>query len=540
MFPIARRPLGRIDDQWDRYRQVVNALGPSRLGQTGLPAQPSFPTELPTPPVFEPWLEMLAVLPDYSNPAVRRAAVEVLMGAAPAQVPSREPVRPPIIPPLGVPGVPFVDPLGLDRQHMVPDKKLFGLPVPQPKFSREPVPPSHPIGTLSAPRQAGLRTAAQMGTVTSAFGDPRQTQPDFSPLHRVAAVFADGEGREADSTGPNELSNDALTRLDAIESAVAAFEAVAHTGLIDEGGAALIGAEPPADVVQAVGELVLSLLPGTGELLSARDAYQAFLAADAALDNDEVFEAIQKIAEGTFHTLGAMPVVGVGVRLTRTAAKGAMHLQNKLNVRRWMRRRLVDKHAVITRHSNDEKFTEWVKAVRSGKVNKTRSVVWVASIDDDVEFAIRTALRTKLPLGGILMSDREIGHIFRDAKRAMVEPEIIENLRRHMREPAMILLERNPKSIGNTSKENTVLFVLDLGKNDNADALVKVAVKVDFELKKFGLDPRTATTQSKADATEKRRVRTILTPFIRTAGTVSEAQLNNPNNYIKIYEKKKK
>jgi hypothetical protein len=77
----------------------------------------------------------------------------------------------------------------------------------------------------------------------------------------------------------------------------------------------------PPDEAAAIGELILSILPVSGELISARDAYAGFTAAIAAARRGDEGEALREGAWATLATLGAIPLIGYLPRLGRGALK---------------------------------------------------------------------------------------------------------------------------------------------------------------------------------------------------------------------------
>ena len=87
--------------------------------------------------------------------------------------------------------------------------------------------------------------------------------------------------------------------------------------------AAASGLDAPDELTAEAVRLVFEILPGTGEVLSAVEAYDAFLAAHAAFENDDLAQAFLKGGEGVLATLGAIPVVGGTVLLGKGAFKVA-------------------------------------------------------------------------------------------------------------------------------------------------------------------------------------------------------------------------
>jgi hypothetical protein len=77
----------------------------------------------------------------------------------------------------------------------------------------------------------------------------------------------------------------------------------------------------PPDEAAAIGELILTILPVTGELIFARDAYAGFAAAIAAAQRGEKGDALREGAWATVATLGAIPLIGYLPRLGRAGGK---------------------------------------------------------------------------------------------------------------------------------------------------------------------------------------------------------------------------
>jgi len=79
----------------------------------------------------------------------------------------------------------------------------------------------------------------------------------------------------------------------------------------------------PDERANQMGELVLSALPVTGEIISAKEAYHAFIAAREALKDDKLGEALLKGGESAMAAIGAIPFLGTTIRLGRTGVKAA-------------------------------------------------------------------------------------------------------------------------------------------------------------------------------------------------------------------------
>ena len=75
---------------------------------------------------------------------------------------------------------------------------------------------------------------------------------------------------------------------------------------------------------QEAAELIFGLVPGLGEALSARDAYEGFLAALAAAEDSRARDALSSAAAAGVSALGAIPVLGKPIQLTRGGVKASV------------------------------------------------------------------------------------------------------------------------------------------------------------------------------------------------------------------------
>ncbi|GEM_PF-4766212 len=86
------------------------------------------------------------------------------------------------------------------------------------------------------------------------------------------------------------------------------------------------GKLPPA-VKKVLGnkviQIIAELAPGTGNVIDGIDAYNAFVAAKAALENDDLAEALMKGGEGLLHGAFAVPGLGNLAKLGGKAIEGA-------------------------------------------------------------------------------------------------------------------------------------------------------------------------------------------------------------------------
>ena len=83
------------------------------------------------------------------------------------------------------------------------------------------------------------------------------------------------------------------------------------------------GSGPDDPLWQQLARLVAEILPGTGHVLSAREAYVAFQAAAAAMEDGDWEEALLKGGEALLDLAGAVPAIGDLMRLGKGAVKVA-------------------------------------------------------------------------------------------------------------------------------------------------------------------------------------------------------------------------
>ena len=81
------------------------------------------------------------------------------------------------------------------------------------------------------------------------------------------------------------------------------------------------GSKLDDDQIEEIGQTLLELLPVSGEILSARDAYVAYSAALTALRDGNTAEALLQAANGVVSTIGAVPGVGTSVRVGKAVGK---------------------------------------------------------------------------------------------------------------------------------------------------------------------------------------------------------------------------
>jgi hypothetical protein len=118
--------------------------------------------------------------------------------------------------------------------------------------------------------------------------------------------------------------------------------------------------DAPDELVEELGKAVAGLLPGVGEALSAKEAYDATRAALAALDDDRLGDAALQGGAAAIAIFGAIPGIGGAIRLTKSAAKAVPALYTLL-------RRSKETAAVAGRSISHEWFSRWSDNILSGK-----------------------------------------------------------------------------------------------------------------------------------------------------------------------------
>ncbi|WP_421707106.1 hypothetical protein [Algihabitans sp.] len=151
--------------------------------------------------------------------------------------------------------------------------------------------------------------------------DPRETQ-------LAVGLFGDdgGEGEEPEEPG---------------EEAVDAVEPKAFT--VNEDEASELDrimrelaerSDLSEEEIESYGRDILKLVPGLGEVLSAQDAYQAFRAAEEALNDRNFYAALEAAALGLVELAGAAPIVGRLARLGKIGLRAAWRIARNVRYRR--------------------------------------------------------------------------------------------------------------------------------------------------------------------------------------------------------------
>ena len=126
------------------------------------------------------------------------------------------------------------------------------------------------------------------------------------------------------------VTNEAGSPIAANRSLRQAFERLA-TDIFDaadrdEAGTILADVLVPPDHARDIAELILSFLPVTGEIISAKDAYDGFRAAMAAMEDGRTWDALVDASLAGVSALEVIPLFGRAVKLGRGGVKIAARL----------------------------------------------------------------------------------------------------------------------------------------------------------------------------------------------------------------------
>ncbi len=271
--------------------------------------------------------------------------------------------------------------------------------------------------------------------------------------------------------------------------------------LVDDADAT--GEEPPDELVEELGELVLSVLPVSGEVLSARDAYLAAIAARRALDDGDLAAALEKGGISAVHALGALPFIGAAARSVRAVAKAAPILAKLLRRAKRSTDATVETAARAGRTVSKRWFARWSDKVLASNYRALGQLAGVGKLNAKARTALNSA-GIALKTDGIVVSDKELIHMIRAAKKARLPNKMIRDLPRLVGKPRAILHDKG--------KRDTLLYVFDVPGDPR---LGKFVVRVNINQK-----VRTPTGN---------RRRTVNS--VRSGGMVARRNLIDPTHY---------
>ena len=228
-------------------------------------------------------------------------------------------------------------------------------------------------------------------------------------------------------------------------------------GILDEGGAADLETVPD-EQAEAVGEFVLSLLPGIGEAMSARDAYHAFLAAQDAVEKGDLSDAAIEASFVALGVMGAIPGVGKLVQPVRAIAK----------LLRRQGRRAKETAAIAGRSTSQAWYGRWADNILSGKTQPQGKMARVGTMSAKVRAFVKKR-GLDAGDGDIAAIDRRIRRMRRDAKPAdqKLTEEIIRRMPEDLAKPRAVLWDR---------KKGKLSYVFDVPGDRKGKYIVNVDV----------------------------------------------------------------
>ncbi len=214
---------------------------------------------------------------------------------------------------------------------------LFGVPIPTP-----PLPPVIPS------RQAMVEALLPGAVVSSFEGTPTAPGARVAPasppnsMQRamvealspdVAKFFGfspnggpDGPGAtHRTPTNPRFLPNLILASVGRDEPPPPQSVDV-FSDLLKQGEPERLWREPSNPTQREIGEFILSIAPGVGEVMSAMEAYDAYKTAYAALQDGDTQRALVAAAKGTTALFSVIPVFGRTVKLSKLGVILALRL----------------------------------------------------------------------------------------------------------------------------------------------------------------------------------------------------------------------
>jgi len=238
---------------------------------------------------------------------------------------------------------------------------------------------------------------------------------------------------------------------------------------LDSDGASI--EDVPDQLVKEVGELVLSVLPGTGEVISAKEAYHAFIAARAALDDEDLGEALLKGGEGAIAALGAIPFLGTTVRFGKAGAKAASILFKAFKASKKQGRRATETIARTGRSASKAWFGKWADdLLKTGRTHG--KIARVGTLSPKVQSFLKSKGITPSTVK-VSVIDKRLLHIVRSGKNPA--QKLPEDLVRSI--PTIM---KNPKAVLWDKKDPALLYVFDVPGDTRKG---KFIVRVDIDPK---------------------------------------------------------
>lgn len=307
-----------------------------------------------------------------------------------------------------------------DMLGALADAWYRGFPpgMPAPRAEGEAPPPSR---ALPAPRAKGQAspTGVDAGAFDLVEADEAASRPGTIAAQRGILVHDPQTGSR------HALSDDAVSGFATLADDLSA-----------------VPEDAPDELVEELGKAVVSLLPGVGEALSAKEAYDATRAALAALDDDRLGEAALQGGAAAIAVFGAIPGIGGAVRLTKSAAK-ALPLLYKLL------RRSKESAAIAGRSASREWFGRWSDNLLSGKTLPQGKMARVDTLSEETARFLREK-GVALESQSINIVDRSMLRMVRELKTGKgidVPKELLRDMPSTFRTREAVLWDKKKQNL---------------------------------------------------------------------------------------------
>ncbi|MET4807390.1 hypothetical protein, partial [Limibacillus sp. MBR-115] len=330
--------------------------------------------------------------------------------------------------------------------------------------------------------------------------DPPQSDPpaDFDAERNEAPAQADLEAVKADAPLLTQAQQERL-RGEALSKAEASSQSfqeerqrllnqpipdtqalVALEKQHDEGLDALLqdlqaqGVAPPEpefrrlEGADALGGLILDLLPGIGELRSAEDAVESFEATAKSLEEGDMLGAAFNGAMTLLDGLGTVPVAGKAAKIAGLGVKGLA--SSFLGIAARQATRNPERHA--------KEFSDWAgEIIETGRASSKARVVPAGRLSPEVKGFLEEK-GIEITSDAIVAFDKRILRMVRDSKTAggrALPQEMIQKMPEALANPKAVLFDK----ADNISRgRNRLLYVVEIPGEDGKAA--KFVVDIEF------------------------------------------------------------
>ncbi|WP_183417806.1 hypothetical protein, partial [Limibacillus halophilus] len=312
--------------------------------------------------------------------------------------------------------------------------------------------------------------------------DPVKADPpaDFDAVRNEAPAQADLEAVKAEASSQSfqeerqRLLNQPIPDTQAL---------VALEKQHDEGLDALLqdleaqGVAPPEpefrrlEGADALGGLILDLLPGIGELRSAEDAVESFEATAKSLEEGDMLGAAFNGAMTLLDGLGTVPVAGKAAKIAGLGVKGLA--SSFLGIAARQATRNPERHA--------KEFSDWAgEMIETGRASSKARVVPAGRLSPEVKGFLEEK-GIEITTDAIVASDQRILRMLRDSKTAggrALPQEMIRKMPDALANPKAVLFDKADKA---RNGNNRLLYVVEIPGEDSKSA--KFVVDIEFSTK---------------------------------------------------------